>query len=132
MGNTIAALFKKLFDEFKRLFSLHLDTDEAGTVENIKKSIEFKGGNLWGLVFASLIAAIGLNTSSTAVIIGAMLISPLMGPIVGIGYSVGTNDFNTLKVSFRNLLFGGRCEIGTDWPPKPNYGLRLNFEHQNF
>jgi uncharacterized hydrophobic protein (TIGR00271 family) len=104
MGNTLLELFKKLFSEFKRLFSLHLDTDEAGTIDNVKKSIEFKGGNLWGLVFACLIASIGLNTGSTAVIIGAMLISPLMGPIVGIGYSVGTNDFQTLKVSFRNLI----------------------------
>lgn len=87
----------------KDLFSLHLDTDEAGTIDSIHKSIDFKGGNLWGLVFACLIASIGLNNNSTAVIIGAMLISPLMGPIVGAGYAIGTNDFETLKNAMRNL-----------------------------
>ncbi|MCP4441143.1 MAG: DUF389 domain-containing protein [Aureispira sp.] len=100
---TIKELFDKVIEEAKELFSLHLDTDEAGTIESIKKSIDFRGGNLWSLIFACLIASIGLNNNSTAVIIGAMLISPLMGPIVGVGYSIGTNDFETLKHSFRNL-----------------------------
>ncbi|MFQ8804273.1 MAG: hypothetical protein ACLR8Y_03020 [Alistipes indistinctus] len=54
-------------------------------IENIRKGIEFKGTNLWVLVFATFIASLGLNVNSTAVIIGAMLISPLMGPIMGIG-----------------------------------------------
>ncbi len=112
MANTIPELLKRLWQEVKRLFSLHLDTDEAGTIENVKKSIEFRGGNLWGLIFACLVAAIGLNTNSTAVVIGAMLISPLMGPIVGVGYSVGTNDFETLKYSFRNLALMIVVSIG--------------------
>jgi uncharacterized hydrophobic protein (TIGR00271 family) len=90
-------------DRFRELFSLHIDTDATGTVDNIKKNVVFQGGNLWALIFAALIASIGLNTNSTAVIIGAMLISPLMGPIVGIGYSAGTNDFEFLKTSARNL-----------------------------
>ena len=99
-----AANFFAIVKEFKELFSLHLDTDEAGTIDNIQKSIEFKGGNLWGLLGAVFIASIGLNMNSTAVVIGAMLISPLMGPIVGMGYSIVTNDFQTLKAAFRNLL----------------------------
>lgn len=90
--------------ELKELFSLHLDTDEAGTIESVRKSIEFKGGNLWGLIFAAFIASIGLNMNSGAVVIGAMLISPLMGPIVGIGYALATNDFDTLKSALRNLV----------------------------
>jgi uncharacterized hydrophobic protein (TIGR00271 family) len=90
-------------DRVRDLFSLHLDTDAAGMTDSLKKSVIFQGGNLWALIFAALIASIGLNTNSTAVIIGAMLISPLMGPIVGIGYSAGTNDFEFLKISARNL-----------------------------
>jgi uncharacterized hydrophobic protein (TIGR00271 family) len=100
---SLPELVSNLLKELKDLFSLHLDTDEAGTIDSIQKSIEFKGGNLWGLVFAAIIASIGLNMNSGAVVIGAMLISPLMGPIVGIGYAVATNDFNTLKNAFRNL-----------------------------
>jgi len=95
---------QKFVHEFQELFSLHLDTDEAGTIEYIKKSIEFKGGNLWALIFATLIAAVGLNVNSGAVVIGAMLISPLMGPIVGCGFAIGTNDFDTFKYALRNLV----------------------------
>ncbi len=89
--------------EIRDLFSLKIDTDEAGTIDNIQKSIAFKGGNLWGLIFAAFIASIGLNVNSGAVVIGAMLISPLMGPIVGTGYAIATNDFETLKSAMRNL-----------------------------
>ncbi|MCH2023364.1 MAG: DUF389 domain-containing protein [Saprospiraceae bacterium] len=102
-NSPLSELFSKSIAALKDLFSLHLDTDEAGTIDNIQKSIEFKGGNLWGLIFAAFIASIGLNMNSGAVVIGAMLISPLMGPIVGIGYAVATNDFDTLKNAFRNL-----------------------------
>lgn len=94
---------KDFFHGLKELFSLEIDTDEAGTIENIQKSIEFKGGNLWGLIFAAFIASIGLNVNSGAVVIGAMLISPLMGPIVGTGFAIATNDFDTLKYAMRNL-----------------------------
>ncbi len=101
--NRFFHLIKRASKELKELFSLRLDTDETGTIEAIHKSIEFKGGNLWGLIFAAFIAAIGLNMNSGAVVIGAMLISPLMGPIVGIGYALATNDFETLKNAFKNL-----------------------------
>ncbi len=77
---------------------------EEDTVEAIRKGIVFRGINLWVLIFATFIASLGLNTNSTAVIIGAMLISPLMGPIMGIGLGVGINDFELIKKAFRNLL----------------------------
>ncbi len=73
------------------------------TITGIERDVEFKGFNLWILIPAILIASIGLNANSTAVIVGAMLISPLMGPIMGIGLSVGINDFNLLKRGLRNL-----------------------------
>ncbi|MCB1174821.1 MAG: DUF389 domain-containing protein [Leptospiraceae bacterium] len=85
------------------LFNLGDDTDEKGTIDSIKRGIEFSGGNLWSLVFAIFIASVGLNVNSTAVIIGAMLISPLMGPIMGAGLAVGIYDFGLLRKSLRNL-----------------------------
>jgi uncharacterized hydrophobic protein (TIGR00271 family) len=77
--------------------------DELETIEYISKNVEFRGANLWILIFAIFMASVGLNVNSTAVIIGAMLISPLMGPIMGIGMAAGINDFDLLKRSFRNL-----------------------------
>ena len=71
----------------------------------IEKGIEFKGTNLWILFFAIIIASVGLNTNSTAVIIGAMLISPLMGPINGMGYSLATYNFELLRKSVKNYSF---------------------------
>ena len=78
--------------------------NEAETIRQISAGITFHGANLWILVFAIFIASLGLNTNSTAVIIGAMLISPLMGPILGMGLSVGINDFDLLKRSVKNYL----------------------------
>ncbi len=85
------------------LLNIQDDTDRETTVESIKKDISFKGHNAWILVFSIFVASIGLNVSSAAVVIGAMLISPLMGPIVGVGLSVAINDVDTLKKSFVNL-----------------------------
>nr|MBI1231407.1 TIGR00341 family protein [Cytophagales bacterium] len=73
------------------------------TIEYIKKNVEFRGANLWILIFAIFVASVGLNVNSTAVIIGAMLISPLMGPIMGIGMAAGINDFELLQKSLKNL-----------------------------
>lgn len=78
-------------------------TNAKGTIEDIKGNISMKGHTAWVLVFSILIASIGLNVSSTAVVIGAMLISPLMGPILGVGLSIGINDVDTLKRSLINL-----------------------------
>lgn len=96
----IFASIKKFLME---LLDISHDTDKKGTIEDIKGNISMKGHTAWVLVFSILIASIGLNTSSTAVVIGAMLISPLMGPILGIGLSIGINDIDTLKRSLINL-----------------------------
>jgi len=71
----------------------------------IEKGVVFKGTNLWILFFSIIVASVGLNTNSTAVIIGAMLISPLLGPINGIGYSLATYNFELFKKSIKNFTF---------------------------
>lgn len=84
----------------------NLDDDKASEEEvrdNIRKGVEFRGTNLWVLIFAIFIASIGLNVNSTAVIIGAMLVSPLMGPIMGVGLALGVNNFDLMKRSLRSL-----------------------------
>lgn len=93
----------------KKFFNEYLDLnrskeDEQVTVESIRNGVEFKGTNLWILIFATFIASLGLNVNSTAVIIGAMLISPLMGPIMGVGLAVGLNDFELMKRSLKSYL----------------------------
>ncbi len=88
-------------------YRFNLDEDKAREEEiilNLQKSIEFKGTNLWALIFAIFIASIGLNVNSTAVIIGAMLISPLMGPIMGVGLGLGIFDFSLIKLALKNLV----------------------------
>lgn len=79
-----------------------IDTDSAA--ERIKSSIWFKGPNAWILAFAIVLASVGLNVNSTAVIIGAMLVSPLMGPIIGTGLALGTNDMDLLRAASKNLF----------------------------
>ena len=89
----------------KEFFDLRKNKEnEVLTIESIRNGVVFKGTNLWVLIFAIFIASLGLNVNSTAVIIGAMLISPLMGPIMGFGLSVGINDFELLKQSFKSYL----------------------------
>ena len=89
----------------KDYLDLRKDKDnELETVDSIRKGVEFKGANLWILIFAIFMASLGLNVNSTAVIIGAMLISPLMGPIMGVGLSVGLNDFELMKRSLKSFL----------------------------
>ena len=88
----------------RKLFIIHESTYIEATMMSINQSVEFKGVNIWILFFAILIASIGLNVNSTAVIIGAMLISPLMGPINGIGLAVGIYDMDLLKRSAHNLF----------------------------
>lgn len=89
---------------FAKMFNLHDgEDDREKTLETIKNNINFSGSNLWILACAIIVASVGLNVNSTAVVIGAMLISPLMGPIVGAGFALGVYDFNLLKKSLRNL-----------------------------
>ena len=90
------ASLKKFFGE---LLDIRSDTDRDATIDAVKKDISFKGHNAWILIFSIFVASIGLNVSSTAVVIGAMLISPLMGPIVGVGLGVAINDVEMLEVS---------------------------------
>ena len=100
----------------KERFSLRGDTDyEQNTLDAVRRGVMFKGVNLWTLIFATLIASIGLNVNSTAVIIGAMLISPLMGPILGVGLGTAQYDFPLIKKSFKNLLIATLFSIATSW-----------------
>ena len=88
-------------------------SDEQDIIESVKKGIVFKGFNLWVLVFAIFVASLGLNVNSTAVIIGAMLISPLMGPIIGMGLAVGISDFEMLKRSFKHYALSAGVSVIT-------------------
>lgn len=89
---------------FIKIFNLHEgEDDREKTLDIIKQNVNFNGANLWILACAIIVASVGLNVNSTAVVIGAMLISPLMGPIVGAGFALGVYDFDLLKKSLRNL-----------------------------
>src|SRR5690606_20701437 len=79
------------------------DTDRDATIQAIQNDIPFKGATAWILICSIFVASVGLNANSTAVVIGAMLISPLMGPILGVGMSIAINDIDTLKKSLVNL-----------------------------
>jgi uncharacterized hydrophobic protein (TIGR00271 family) len=96
-----------LLQSFKQfmieLLDFRHDTDRVATIEAIKADIPLKGATAWILIFAVFVASIGLNANSTAVVIGAMLISPLMGPILGVGMSFALNDIDTFKKSSINL-----------------------------
>ena len=98
---------KGLFSSLK-LFLIELldfrhDTDREATISAIKADISIKGATAWILICSIFVCSVGLNANSTAVVIGAMLISPLMGPILGVGLSIATNDIDTLKKSMINL-----------------------------
>ncbi|MDB4297827.1 DUF389 domain-containing protein, partial [Flavobacteriaceae bacterium] len=99
--------FKSFFATTKEFLYNLLDiregTDKEETIQKIKDGIPVKSHTAWVLIFSIFIASIGLNVSSTAVVIGAMLISPLMGPILGLGLSIGINDIDTLRRSLSNL-----------------------------
>ena len=87
----------------KDLLNIRDNTDQEATREAIEQDIQFKGHTSWILICSIFIASVGLNANSTAVVIGAMLISPLMGPILGIGLSIATNDIFTLRRSLKNF-----------------------------
>ena len=89
---------RAIWEMLKGYFNVSSDKEkEEETVSVISSGVTFHGANLWVLIFAVFIASLGLNVNSTAVIIGAMLISPLMGPIIGRGLAVGINDIELLK-----------------------------------
>lgn len=90
-------------EKIKIFFNILPDKEnEQEIIAQISSGVSFRGANLWVLIFAIFIASLGLNVNSTAVIIGAMLISPLMGPIIGMGLAVGINDLELLKRSAKN------------------------------
>ncbi len=86
------------------LLDIRQNTDQQATKEAIIADIPFKGHTIWILICSIFIASIGLNANSTAVVIGAMLISPLMGPILGVGMSIAINDIDTLRRSLKNFV----------------------------
>lgn len=99
-----STLLRRAIIAIRKRFSLIEDkADDALIDSSLRSGVELKGTNLWVLIFAIFVASIGLNVNSTAVIIGAMLISPLMGPIMGIGYGVGIYDATLIRRSFKSL-----------------------------
>lgn len=101
---------------FKSLLSLRNEAyDVPGVMLTVREGIVFKGYNVWILMFSIIIASVGLNVDSTAVIIGAMLISPLMGPIRGIGFGVGMHDFGLLLESVKNFGITVAISLFTSW-----------------
>ncbi len=117
LQNTIVLMNTEIKNATKNLkgyFNALPDKEkEEETIAAITHSVSFHGANLWVLIFAILIASLGLNVNSTAVIIGAMLISPLMGPIIGMGLAVGINDLDLLKQSAKNYLVATLISVVT-------------------
>jgi uncharacterized hydrophobic protein (TIGR00271 family) len=94
-----------MINKILKFTDLHFgEEDKQKVLENVKSNISFRGSNLWILACAIVVASIGLNVNSTAVIIGAMLISPLMGPIIGAGFGLGIYDSELVKKALKNLL----------------------------
>jgi len=100
-------------EQFDEVVTLKEGTDMEGTVEAIRNGIEIRGSNVWILVGAAMLASIGLDVNSTAVIIGAMLISPLMSPILGVGLAVGISDREMLFTSMKNLVIATLASLIT-------------------
>ncbi len=112
MGNV--NFFLELKAWLKKMLSLGNDmAPEEETISAIEAGVEFRGAKLWILVLAVFVASLGLNTNSAAVIIGAMLISPLMGPIIGMGLGVGRNDFTLFKHAAKNYLVATLFSVAT-------------------
>ena len=95
-------------------FRINKEREDFNAIsENIDSGVIFKGTNLWILVFAIFICSLGLNVNSTAVVIGAMLVSPLMGPIIGLGFGIATSNITLLKKALYNYLFAGVVALVT-------------------
>lgn len=112
--SSIIGFFDKIKGLFTEYFTLtpYLVT-QAEAEDSIRDGVSFRGTNMIILILAIFIASLGLNTNSTAVIIGAMLISPLMGPIIGVGLGIGIHDFELLSRSLRNLAMAALFSIAT-------------------
>jgi uncharacterized hydrophobic protein (TIGR00271 family) len=101
-----------VLDKLSARLSLRAGTDSEGTVRRVAREAELSAENLWLLVCSAILASIGLDTSSAAVVIGAMLISPLMGPILGVGLGMGVTDRHLLQRSLRELALGTVFALG--------------------
>lgn len=102
-----------MLERLRTLFDLSSDQADPDRIDaEVRAGVHFRGTTLWLLAFAIVIASVGLNVNSTAVIIGAMLVSPLMGPIVGVGYAVGVADLRLLRLSLTNLLLATLVSLG--------------------
>ena len=99
-----SGLFNGILIFVQSVFRFNEDVDKNATINSIKNDISMRGTTAWILICSILIASVGLNADSTAVVIGAMLISPLLGPILGLGLSISINDIDTLKSSLINML----------------------------
>lgn len=108
----LGRFFVKVKSLLKEYFDLKPELDdEKISIDAVMDGVSFKGSNIIILIIAIFIASLGLNTNSAAVIIGAMLISPLMGPIIGMGFGAGTYDFELIKRSFRNLAIAAMFSV---------------------
>ncbi|MFT5602310.1 MAG: putative hydrophobic protein (TIGR00271 family) [Flavobacteriales bacterium] len=99
----IKNLPKSILNFIKDTVSIKDEIDIPETIEGIEKSIPVRGSTVWILICSIIVASVGLNFNSVAVIVGAMLISPLMGPIRGVGLAMATNDFKTLISGLKNF-----------------------------
>ena len=102
--NFIESFLKRVRDWFRDLVNLEKGLDREGTIIGIRKNMRMRGHSAWLLMCSILIASIGLDQNSPAVIIGAMLISPLMSPILGVGLAIGVNDKNMLSISLQHFM----------------------------
>ena len=103
ISNNAKGLLYSLISFFKGVLDFRKEADKDYTINSIKNDISIKGPNAWILICSILVASVGLNANSIPVVIGAMLISPLMGPILGFGLSIAINDLETLKKSLINF-----------------------------
>lgn len=122
--------FKSLWKFIQDTLSLNDGIDKPGTMEGIRADVEFKGHAAWILVCSIMIASIGLSIGNIPIIVGAMLISPLMGPILGIGLAAGTNDFELLIKSLKNFGISVVISILISWLyfliiPQPELNIEL-------
>ena len=122
--------FKSLWKFIQETLSLKDGIDMNGTMEGIRNDVEFKGHGAWILVCSIMIASIGLSIGNIPIIVGAMLISPLMGPILGIGLAAGTNDFELLIKSLKDFGISVVISVLISWLyfliiPQPEINLEL-------
>ena len=107
-------ILQEIRERLRAILSLGDDmAPEADTIAVIESGVDFRGAKLWILILAIFVASLGLNTNSAAVIIGAMLISPLMGPIIGMGLGIGINDFMLFKRAAKNYLVATLFSVAT-------------------